>query len=124
MVDGLGWMGVRLAASAVVGSSLMLAQAVAEDPVTTWIGVGGQAVAWTVVGYFARALLSGQMVVRSHADEKAKWEAAQQRWEKASGEILEALAESHKALTESHKREGQLYDLVAELRRTPRASGG
>jgi hypothetical protein len=117
VVDEVTLLVGKVAASFLVGTGLMVAQAVAEDPVSTWVGVGGQAVAWSVVAYFSRALLTGQMVVRSQADDKAKWEAAQQRWESAAAELREALAESH-------LREGQLHDLVSEFRRTqgpPRA---
>ena len=111
VVDQAGVIVGRIAASALLGVGGMIAQAVADDPISTWVGVGGQAVAWSVVAYFARALLTGQMVVRSQADDKAKWEAAQQRWESAVAELREALAEAH-------LREGQLHDLVGEFRRT------
>lgn len=115
MLDEVVVAAAKLGALVAAGAGLTLAQAATSDPVSTWIDLGGQAAAWSIVLYFARSLLTGQMVVRSQADDRAKWEAAQQRWEEIAKEMREALVDSH-------AREGQLHDLIAELRRTPRTA--
>ena len=57
-----------------VAFGAVLAQAITSDPISGYVGAGSQVVAWTVVGYFARALLTGGMVVRNAAKDREELE--------------------------------------------------
>lgn len=92
-MNGAEIIAIKLGLPVVAAVSIVAQAAVPSGDPATWVGVGGQAVAWSVVVYFAQALLNGKMAVRNITEQIAR---------------LEAL------VAEGARREAALHEVVAD----------
>ena len=87
----------------------IIGQTAATPPYDGFVGAGSQVAAWTVVAYFARALISGNLVVRQQSQSMVVME-------KLVEESHALAKRQQELLDDAHQREERLHEALAAVR--------